>query len=333
MARFGVSYFGIRDPRHANADLDEIAEAGFQAVTHTFSEHDLRYHEADVARLVEETRKRGLEASLDPWGVAGLFGGEAYPEIALTHPEARQVDAEGHPVPAACPCAPATRELLSRWTRTAVSFGPDILFWDEPHWYLGALRPGPSAPCCRCVHCAERWRERTGETTLPAEGASELTTFRNDCLRDVLERAIREAGDAVRHSLCLLPRGEFARAGSDEWESFASLPGLSRLATDPYWMDRPVVPAEFVRPHAETLRRVCTERRLEMEVWLQGIRLPAGRESDLAAATDVAIECGAERIAYWSYRGTAGMSWLACEDPEAAWQTMCSAVRRHGGTP
>ena len=72
---FGVSYFGVRDPRHARRDLDEIAEAGFAAVTHTFSEHDLRYHVEDVGRLVEETRARGLEAALDPWGVAGLFGG------------------------------------------------------------------------------------------------------------------------------------------------------------------------------------------------------------------------------------------------------------------
>ena len=56
MARFGVSYFGVRDLRHARRDLDEIAEAGFSEVTHTFSEHDLRYHLEDVGRLVEETR-------------------------------------------------------------------------------------------------------------------------------------------------------------------------------------------------------------------------------------------------------------------------------------
>ena len=55
--RFGVSYFGVRDPRHARADLDELAESGFSAVTHTFSEHDLRYHEDDMGRLVEETRE------------------------------------------------------------------------------------------------------------------------------------------------------------------------------------------------------------------------------------------------------------------------------------
>ena len=151
--RFGVSYFGVRDLRHARRDLDEIAGAGFRAVTHTLSEHDLRYHRDDVRRLVEETRRRGLEAQLDPWGVAGLFGGEAYPEVALTDPGVRQVDATGRSVPAACPNAPAVRELVLAWTRTAAELGADVLFWDEPHFYLGAfgeLRPVPR--CCRCDH-------------------------------------------------------------------------------------------------------------------------------------------------------------------------------------
>ena len=101
--RFGVSYFGVRDPRHAAADLDEIAAAGFAAVTHTFSEHDLRYHRDDLERLVRETRERGMEAQLDPWGVAGLFGGEAYSELALTDETCRQIDTHGNPVPACCP--------------------------------------------------------------------------------------------------------------------------------------------------------------------------------------------------------------------------------------
>ena len=81
--QFGVSYFGVRDPRHAARDLDEIAEAGFRSITHTFSEHDLRYHQEDVGRLVEASRERGLEVGLDPWGVGGLFGGEA-PDTATS---------------------------------------------------------------------------------------------------------------------------------------------------------------------------------------------------------------------------------------------------------
>ena len=329
MPAFGVSYFGVRDPRHARRDLDEIAAAGFRHVTHTLSEHDLRYHEKDVARLIAETKTRGLEAGVDPWGVAGIFGGEAWSELALTDLACRQVDANGRSVPAACPNSAAAQALLARWARTAVDLGADVLFWDEPHFHLGALMSPPLAPCCRCDACAAAWRERFSGA-LPVEGTPELRAFRADSLRTLLAGAIAVVrGRAVRHSLCLLPRGEFAAAGSDDWEGFARIPGLSRLSTDPYWMDRPVDPADFVRRHATPLEELCRRTGAEMEVWLQGIRIPAGREDAITAAADAAADAGARIISFWSFRGTERMSHLACGDPDAAWRAMCDAVRRH----
>ena len=99
--------------------------------------------------------------------VAGLFGGEAYPEVALTHPEARQVDERGDPVPAACPHAPATRKLLERWARTAASLGPDLIFWDEPHYALpksyASITGGAGDDwSCRCPYCRRMFEEHYG---------------------------------------------------------------------------------------------------------------------------------------------------------------------------
>jgi len=326
---FGVSYFGVRDPRHVRADLDEIADAGFAAVTHTFSEHDLRYHLHDIGRIVEETRTRGLEAALDPWGVAGLFGGEAYSELALVDLDSRQVDARGRSLPAACPNAPAARALLARWAKTAAELGADVLFWDEPHFWVGAFSAGPPASGCRCRWCGEAWERAHPGEPFPAEDDPRLAELRVDALRGLLEEASAAAGP-VRQSLCLLPRGEYAGAGSDAWERLASLPRIGRLATDPYWMERPVEPAAYVRTHADALRRVCDATGREMEIWIQGVRVPAGAESRIAEACEAAIEAGAERLAFWSYRGTERMSSLACGDPEAAWAAMRRAVRRFG---
>jgi hypothetical protein len=332
--RFGISYFGVRDPRHARADLDEIAGAGFTDVVHTFSEHDLRYHVDDVARLVEETKVRGLGATLDPWGVGGLFGGEAWSELALTDLSCRQIDAEGRSVPAACPNAPATSALMRRWTRAALALGPDRLFWDEPHFYMGAFSDRPAPPCCRCEACQGAWNREGGSGSLPPEGDPALDRFRGASLRGLLEVALAAArGADVRHSVCLLPRGEFAGAASDDWEAFADLPGVDRLATDPYWMDRDVDPADFVREHVAPLATICRDRRRELEVWIQGIRIPTGDEGGIERAVAAAAESGADSIAFWSFRGTERMSSLACGDPGAAWSAMKRAVRAFSAAP
>lgn len=324
MTRYGVSYFGVRDPRHAARDLDEIAAAGFRHLTHTLSEYDLRYHLEDVARLVQMSRDRGLEVGLDPWGVGGIFGGEAYSELALVELDCRQRNAAGVSVPAACPAAPATRALLRRWTAAALELAPDVLFWDEPHFYLGHLRDEEPSPCCRCDHCAERWRERTGEA-LPPEGSDDLRAFRAEIIVDLLRETMARVPDTVGQSVCLLPQGEFA-AGTDAWSAFAELPGLTRLGTDPYWMDRDVVPAEFVRRHIAPLRAECERVGVEMEVWIQAIRIRAGRESDVRAAAAVAAELGADIVSFWSFRGTERMAWLRSDDPDATWRAMCDAI-------
>ncbi len=328
---FGVSYFGVRDPRHARRDLDEIAGAGFTSVTHTLSEHDLRYHEGDVARLVEETKRRGLEAILDPWGVAGLFGGEAWSELALVDLDSRQIDARGVSVPASCPNAAATRALLARWTRAAVAMGADALFWDEPHFYLGALRPSPHAACCRCAHCLAAYRSANpGAGGLPPEGDSGLASFRARTIEQLLSELLAIVDDRrIAQTLCLLPHGEFTSAGTDDWESLARIGRWSRLATDPYWMDRPVSPAEFVASHARKLRRLCDATKTAMEIWVQGIRIARGAERAIGDAVDAAVDCGAERVAFWSFRGTERMSSLACADPDAVWREMTAGVRRH----
>jgi hypothetical protein len=327
--RFGVSYFGVRDIRHARADLDDIAEAGFSSVIHTFSEHDLRYHVEDVGRLVEETRSRGLEATLDPWGVGGLFGGEAYSERALVDLSCRQVDAHGHSVPACCPNAEETRSLLSRWTTTAISLDPDRLFWDEPHYHLGAFREDhPASPCCRCEACERAWRDAGGSGNLPPEGHHDLDSFRARSLSNLLRSAIETAAEhRAKHTLCLLPHGEHQGAGSDDWSLLSQLPGIDRMATDPYWMDRPVDPAEYVRSHAERLRAECSRTGHDMEVWVQGIRIRRSEEGSIVSAVAAAAQAGADSIAFWSYRGTERMASLTCEAPDSAWDAMRRAVR------
>ena len=75
-AEVSVSYFGNRMPRHfIERDLPEMVQMGCTFVLHTFSEYDMDYYSGAVAEMVAASKHAGLDVYLDPWGVAGVFGG------------------------------------------------------------------------------------------------------------------------------------------------------------------------------------------------------------------------------------------------------------------
>ena len=113
--RFGIAYFGCHDPRHIARDLREIAR-DFQWVCLPVTESDLRYSAGTIAQIVAAAHRVGLGVWCCPWGVAGLFGGEAI--SALAH---------------LCPRTPAVQDALERWVRVVAGAGADAVLWDEPH--------------------------------------------------------------------------------------------------------------------------------------------------------------------------------------------------------
>src|SRR5258705_11769902 len=88
MTRTGVSYFGVRIPRHARRDLEDIAGRGYTAVLHTFSENDLAYYRGTMAEIVAASHSLRLDVQMCPWGVGRPFGGEAESRWVTFHPEA-----------------------------------------------------------------------------------------------------------------------------------------------------------------------------------------------------------------------------------------------------
>jgi hypothetical protein len=134
MKRAGVSYFGVRIPRHARRDLEDIAARGYTAVLHTFSENDLAYYRGTMAEIVDVSHKLGLEVQMCPWGVGRTFGGEAESRWVTFHPEACQVLDDGRRVATGCLNNPAYRGFCKEWADAALEAGTDYVFWDEPHW-------------------------------------------------------------------------------------------------------------------------------------------------------------------------------------------------------
>lgn len=108
----GTSYFGVRDVRHVERDLDRFREAGLTAILHTFSERDQRFFEETMVDIVSASTDRGFTTYVISWGVWRVFGGEALAEFIGTHPEVGQVLSTGDRLPTACFNAPELRDFM-----------------------------------------------------------------------------------------------------------------------------------------------------------------------------------------------------------------------------
>src|SRR5207249_7608504 len=182
MRRAGVSYFGVRIPRHVRRDLEDIAARGYTAVLHTFSENDLAYYRGTIAEIAAASHELGLEVQMCPWGVGRTFGGEAESRWVTFHPEAWQVLDDGRRVATACLNNAAYRAFCREWADAALEAGTDYVFWDEPHWtvpeHVGA---DPERWACRCDVCQEQFGG-----PVPAELTDEVLAFRERSTVDFL---------------------------------------------------------------------------------------------------------------------------------------------------
>jgi hypothetical protein len=131
--RTGVSYFGNRTLRHVQRDMEGIAASGFDYVVHCFTENDLLYGLETMRQIVAMSHDLGLEVHVDPWGVAGVFGGEAFSKFVTWEVDACQVLANGSRMGVACLHREELGRFLHRWVDAAVDCGADVHFFDEPH--------------------------------------------------------------------------------------------------------------------------------------------------------------------------------------------------------
>lgn len=328
----GTSYFGVGDPAHAVRDLDRFREAGLDAVLHTFSERDREYNRQSVREIVAASADRGFRTYVNPWGVGGVFGGEAYSAFVARRPDTRQVRNTGVRAPAACFNHPDFREYMRGWTRDAAALGVDVVFWDEPNWHVPAW-DDDSAPedtwCCRCNHCRKRYRDRYDEP-MPATETEEVSRFREESLVDFLEEVMAVAADAgAANAVCLMPV-ETTDYGLRDWSRLAASNHLDILATDPYWHDAfgsTDDPEEFVGSFATKVTDLAAMNDLESQIWIQGFDLPANAADDVRRATRTTVDAGVDSVFIWGYDGCRTVSEIACEEPEAVWNAYLDELR------
>ena len=319
----GVSYFGNRFPEHYRShDLPEIVASGCTYVVHTFSENDLQFYQGAVKEMVSLTREAGLETYVDPWGVGGVFGGEAFSSFLLHHPDAWQVKANGASVPMACLRAPQFLELMGQWIDSAVGLGAEVVFWDEPHLSIPESAGATNDEwTCRCARCQDAYEQRYAGP-MPQLLTPEVAEFREDTMVEFVESMCKRVVEkGAKNAVCLQPF-EDVEHGIAHWEKIARIRELDILGVTPFWhlWQRDV--SEFVGHFSRKIVSVCEAHEKEPQVWLQAFLISAGREPEIARAAEVAFASGVRNLAAWGFRACEHMSALQCERPEAAWKAI-----------
>jgi N-acetylmuramic acid 6-phosphate etherase len=316
MTRTGVSYFGVRIPRHARRDLEDIAARGYTAVLHTFSENDLAYYRGTMAEIVAASHELGLEVQMCPWGVGRTFGGEAESRWVTFHPEACQVLDDGRRVATGCLNQPAYRSFCKEWADAALASGTDYVFWDEPHWtvpaHVGVADPDRWACCCDVC------RELAGGMPTQEFREASLVNF----LREMSAHVAAHGG---KNTVCLLPLTEGSH-GIRDWDSVAALPGLDVFATDPYWKNFDEPAGSFVGRFATLLGETAARHGVRAQLWLPSFGLTRDDIPDLEAAIEATRAAGIDDVWTWGYEACAHMTHLATPDSPLVWEAVTRAL-------
>ncbi|MFC1683204.1 hypothetical protein ACFL0G_03245 [Candidatus Zixiibacteriota bacterium] len=318
----GVSYYGNRIPRHVQTDMEDIAGNHCTYVVHTMSENDLQYYHGTIKQIVEISHQAGLEVWLDPWGVGRVFGGEAYSRLATDHLEARQILSDGRSLPAACFNQPIFREYMRNWTRTAIDYGADVLFWDEPHFIKVPPESGQQHWSCRCQACQRRFQDQFGHP-LPQELTDEVRRFRHDSVVDFLQELCQLTADGgCKNAVCFLPAQEDDQNELAMWDRLTGIKTLDIIGTDPYWWSKKMDVAPFVGGYANKIASLAQAHGKESQLWVQNFMITPETEEYLRTAIKTAYDQGIRNIAAWSYWGAGYMAWLRSEDPQRVWQIL-----------
>ena len=334
--KLGASYFANRILRHVREDMKKMIDDGCNFVVHTMSEHDITYHSGTMVDIVKVSHDVGLEVFLDPWGVGRVFGGESFSTFVEEYPHCRQRlnFPEGEiKVYKACLNSKTFRDKMTSWIELAAETGAEGVFWDEPHLFFGeftSLFGGKKRDIwgCTCEVCNDIFKEKYGYE-MPVDFTDDVKAFRQLTIVNFLEYLANEASKkGLKNSVCLFPTTD-PRYGIYEWEKVAMIKSMDVFGSDPYWYAYKQDVTEFVRNVSNEVLALSKKYNKEPQIWIQGYRVPANRETEIVTAVDVAYDAGIRNIATWSFEGTDCMTYVRSERPEIVWQNVRNAYLKY----
>lgn len=322
--RYGVSYFGNRILKHVEEDMKELKEIGFDVIVHTFSENDHKFYFRTMKDIVKLTKDLGMEVWIDPWGVGGIFGGEAFSNFLIENPSEWQITNRGKAVGSACFNSPKFREYMKRWLEAAVETGADAVFWDEPHFHI--LKDFPKEWTCRCERCREKFKETYGHD-MPEEFTEEVSNFRNETIKDFFEEVLSYSKKlGMKNVICFLPF-ESEMFGLKDYESIAKIENVDNIGSDPYWMAFKLEMNPFLKETTQKILKLSSKYGKENHIWLQAFKVPRGREEDIVKGAKILKKENVDTVLFWGVFACKHISSIAPDDPEKTWEVVKQIVR------
>ncbi len=326
--KLGASYFGNRTLKHVRTDMEKMVNDGCNSVVHTMSEHDITYHSQTMVDIVKVSREVGLEVFLDPWGIGRVFGGESFSTFVKLFPEARQKlsFAEGEiNVNKACINSKTFRDKMSQWIEHAASTGAEGVFWDEPHLFYGEFTElfGKTRKIwgCTCLTCKDIFKNNFGYE-MPLEFTDDVKAFRQETIINFLEfLSDHSSSKGLKNAVCVFPISE-PKYGIYEWEKIVKIKNIDVFGSDPYWISYDESVSNFVAKVSRKVVRLCERHNKEPQIWIQGFRVPEGREEEVSAAIKTVFDSGVRNIATWCFEGGACMTYISSDRPEIVWSNI-----------
>jgi hypothetical protein len=326
--KLGASYFGNRTLKHVRTDMEKMVDDGCNLVVHTMSEHDITYHSQTMVDIVKVSREVGLEVFLDPWGIGRVFGGESFSTFVKLFPEARQKlsFAEGEiNVNKACINSKAFRDKMLEWIELAASTGAEGVFWDEPHLFYGEFTELFAKTKiiwgCTCQTCKDIFKNSYGYD-MPMEFTDDVMEFRQETILNFLEfMSDHSSSKGLRNAVCVFPISE-PKYGIYQWDKLVKLKNIDIFGSDPYWFSYNESVSGFVEKVSREVVRLCKLYNKEPQIWIQGFRVPEGREEEVSTAIKTAFDSGVRNIATWCFEGGACMTYISSDRPEIVWNSI-----------
>jgi len=308
--KLGIAYIGAFLPEHLRLDLADIRAIGCDELLITLAENDFHILQGKVRFAPAIAHDLGLRILANFWGFACAFGGGRVSRLLTDNPDVWLVGRDGSRTGIGCTNHPALLQRAREMVDTCVAAGYDGFFWDEP-----------TVQDCYCRHCREEYLKTFGGDLLQA-APGQVQAFRLHSITRYV-RAMSEYVKAQRADLetstCVMPIDHAA------WEPTAQIAALDTFGTDPYWecMNHPV---EWVSESTREALAVCRRYGKRSLMWLQGWRLPRGREEEIEQAGRLIAAEHPDALYTWAYKASLGTNETS-QDPERAWEVIVRTYR------